>query len=256
MTIKGIIRSTEIIAFIALFGLVTAFGFSNSQTVRVFMIGDSTMAERQDLNENPERGWGQKLSQYFEPAVAIHNHAVNGRSTRSFIDEGRWKVVLDSLMPGDYLVIQFAHNDQKDKDPTRFTNPYTTYRKNLLHFVEGARAKGATPILVSPVVRRKFNDEGVLRDTHGAYPFVMRAVAREYDVTFIDLQLRSEELVTELGPEKSKELYVWVEPGEFEKFPDGREDDTHFGERGASEISRLFVEELGKSDLDLKNYIN
>ena len=206
------------------------------------MIGDSTMSVKPDTTVNPERGWGQMLPNYFKPSVQIHNHAVNGRSTRSFIDEGRWKTVLDALEKGDYLVIQFAHNDQKIHDPKRYTNPYTAYRRNLTRFVEEARAKGAVPILVSPVVRRKFNDDGVLTDTHGPYPLVMRGVAQEHEVPFVDMQQMSEDLVVSLGPERSKELYLWISAGTHDMYPDGKEDDTHFSENGATVMAGLFVD--------------
>src|SRR5215207_15654 len=120
----------------------------------VFLVGDSTMADKPDPARNPERGWGQLLPRFLDSGVVVRNHAVNGRSTRSFLDEGRWDSVVAVLRPGDVVVVQFGHNDQKIEDPKRFTNPYTAYRRNLARFVADARARGATPVLCSSIVRR------------------------------------------------------------------------------------------------------
>ncbi len=199
------------------------------------------MSDKPNPDSNPERGWGQMLPHFFNEPVTIRNHAVNGRSTKSFIHEGRWKTVLEELKPGDYVFIQFGHNDQKLADSTRYTNPYTGYRRNLIKYINETREKGAIPVLFSPIVRRNFNDNGVLEDTHGAYPLVMRDVADELDVTFIDLQLKSEDLVLSLGVEGSKMLYLWIEPGKYEMYPDGKQDNTHFTGKGATEMARLAV---------------
>jgi lysophospholipase L1-like esterase len=205
----------------------------------VFLIGDSTMAERTDVDRNPERGWGQMLSRFLDGGVVVRDLAVNGRSTKSFIDEGKWDAVRAQLGRGDYLVIQFGHNDEKSEDPARFTNPYTGYRRNLERFVTEARAAGAAPIIFSPIVRRNFNEHGVLVDTHGAYPLVARDVARDMSVPFVDLQLMTEDLVLRAGPDSSKALYVWVPAGAWAKYPEGRQDDTHLTERGALAVARL-----------------
>ena len=130
-------------------------GFQPKQSVNIFMIGDSTMANKLTAKE-PERGWGQMFPLFFSEEVKIHNHAQNGRSTKSFIGEGRWKVVLDSLKPGDYVIIQFGHNDQKE-DSTRHTDPFKTFRANLEKYINETRAKGAFPILCTSIVRRKFD---------------------------------------------------------------------------------------------------
>ncbi|MGZ9121401.1 MAG: rhamnogalacturonan acetylesterase [Gemmatirosa sp.] len=202
----------------------------------LWLIGDSTMAERADTTRTPERGWGQALPRFLDTAaVAVRNHAANGRSTRSFLAEGRWDSVRTRLRPGDVVLIQFGHNDQKDQDPARYTNPYSAYRRNLERFVAETRARGATPVVLSSIVRRHFNPGGVLQDTHGAYPWVARAVAREAGVGFVDHQLLTEELVGRAGPERSKSLYVWV--GE-------QRDDTHLSAAGADSVARLAAREL------------
>ena len=225
-----ILRSIVLLAAAAL-----PAGFAPPARLTVFLIGDSTMADRPDPEHDPERGWGQALPRFLDGAVAVENHARNGRSTRSFIGEGRWDSVRTRLKPGDYVLIQFGHNDQKVEDSTRYTNPYTAYRRNLERFVAESRARGATPIVLSSIVRRRFGAGGALQDTHGAYPWVARTVAREAGVGFVDLQLLTEELVQRAGPERSKALYVWV--GE-------RHDDTHLSPAGADSVARLAAREL------------
>lgn len=225
------------------------------ERVTIHMIGDSTMADKPDSEKNPERGWGQVLPSFFTDRVAVKNHAVNGRSTKSFLREGRWDSVLVQLKKGDYVFIQFGHNDAKITDSTRYTNPYTGYRRNLIRYVSESRSKGAKPVLFSPIVRRKFNENGTLEDGHGAYPFVMREVARELDVPFVDMQLMSEDLVLSLGPEKSKELYLWVGPGVYEMYPEGKQDNTHFTEKGALEMAGLAVEGLKELNVDIVKYL-
>lgn len=236
--------------------LLPAFVASGSGTrIAIHLIGDSTMADKPDPDKNPERGWGQMLPSFFTDRVAVRNHAVNGRSTKSFIREGRWDSVRVQLRKGDYVFIQFGHNDAKITDSTRYTNPYTGYRRNLIRYVRESRSRGAKPVLFSPIVRRKFNENGTLEDAHGAYPFVMREVARELDVPFVDMQLMSEDLVLALGPERSKELYLWVNPGEYEMYPEGKQDNTHFTEKGAIEMARLAVGGLKEMKLDIVKYL-
>ena len=228
---------------------------STDTDITIHLIGDSTMANKSEPENNPERGWGQVLQQFFNEHVTIKNYARNGRSTKSFIGEGRWDEVLANLKSGDYVFIQFGHNDQKFKDPNRYTNPFTGYRANLIRYIKETRSKGAKPVLFSSIVRRKFNEHGTLIDTHGEYPFVVRDVAREYDVPFVDLQFKSENLVLGLGEEKSKEIYLWVEPGVYPKCPDGKQDNTHFSEKGAIEMARLAVEGIRELNLDLSDKI-
>jgi lysophospholipase L1-like esterase len=227
---------------------VALAGFAPAQRrITLYLIGDSTMADKPDPEHNPERGWGQALPQFLDAGAVVQNHAVNGRSTKSFIAEGRWDSVRTRLRAGDYVLIQFGHNDQKVEDSTRYTNPYTGYRRNLERFVAESRAKGATPIVLSSIVRRKFNASGVLEDTHGVYPWVARTVARETGAPFVDLQLLTEDLVVRAGPVQSKRLYVWVEQGQYPAFPQARQDDTHLSPAGATEVARLAALALRQS---------
>jgi lysophospholipase L1-like esterase len=227
--------------------LLLSFVAPKKNTVSVFLIGDSTMAEKQP-DKFPEIGWGMKLQPFFAENVVVKNYAVNGRSTKSFITEGRWQKVLDELKKGDYVFIQFGHNDQKVTDSTRYTNPYTAYRTNLIRYVTESRSKGGIPVLLTPVVRRDFNEQGTLLDTHGAYPEVMRSVAKELKVQLIDLQLKTEELVISYGPEKSKELYLWVGAGD-KNYPDGKQDNTHFSPKGAEAVARIVAGEIKRQGI-------
>ncbi len=237
---------------ILILSLFLAACSGEQKPIDVYMIGDSTMSNKK-AEVYPETGWGQVFDQFFDEQVAVHNHAVNGRSTKSFITEGRWQTVLDSLKAGDYVFIQFGHNDQKHKDSTRYTEPYGTYSQNLEKYVRESRDKGATPILLTSIVRRKFDESGQLIDTHGEYPEAMRQVAARLDVPLIDLQQITAALVQEMGDESSKELYLWTEP--TDRYPEGRQDDTHLRVVGALTVAGLVVEELTKLPLDIAEYI-
>lgn len=210
----------------------------------LYLIGDSTMADKPDPERNPERGWGQALPALVGRSVTVKNHAVNGRSTKSFIDQGRWDSVRTVLKRGDYVFIQFGHNDQKTEDSSRYTAPFTAYRRNLERFVRETRAAGAVPVLFTSIVRRQFNEHGTLVDTHGLYPLVVRDVARDLEVPMIDLQLLTEELVQRMGPDSSKALYVFTRQGQFPAFPAAREDNTHLSPRGAQEVATLALTAL------------
>lgn len=214
------------------------------QKTSVYTIGDSTMADKVKPEENPEHGWGQMLPLFFNSNVIIENRAVNGRSTRSFIDEKKWEAVYKILKPGDYVFIQFGHNDGKIADSARYTNPNTAYRHNLIRFVNESREKGAIPILFSPIARRNFNQNGVLVGTHGDYPLATRLVAQELKVPFVDLEYYSEQLEISYGPEKSKALHLHFKKGEIPYYPEGKSDDTHLSRKGALAIAGLAVEQI------------
>lgn len=221
----------------------------------IFMIGDSTMSNKPLFPPQPERGWGQLLPLYFTDSVHIHNLAMNGRSSKSFRSEGRWKPVMELIRPGDYVIIQFSHNDQKDKDPRRFTEAFGSFKENLARYVQETREKQGRPILATPIVRRKFNGTGELNDTHGDYAVAIRQVAKDLNVPLLDLQKRSAELIEALGPDRSKMLFMWFDPGEFEKLPQGRKDDTHLNAFGASRICDLATDELRTASPDLAQWL-
>jgi len=218
-------------------------GFTDQQPeVTVYGVGDSTMADKPTDTDNPERGWGQLLPEFLPKGMVMDNHALNGRSSKSFIDEGCWDAVMKTMKPGDWVIIQFGHNDQKFKDPARYTNPYSGYRANLAKMVADARDRGAHPVLASSIVRRNFNEYGTLEDTHGAYPFVMRQLALELGVPFVDLQLMTEDWIRGHGPEDSKRFFVWAEPGEYLSLPEGKQDNTHLNDAGARKVAGMFWE--------------
>ena len=235
--------------------ILFSVNISAQEKPTIYLIGDSTMSDKKDPEQNPENGWGQMLPGLMTSDITIENHAVNGRSSKSFIDEGRWEAVLEKLNPGDYLFIQFGHNDQKIQAPTRYTNPFTGYRYNLERFVKEAREKGAKPFLFSSIVRRNFNEEGVLVDTHGDYPLVVRMVAKDMDVPFVDLQWLTELLEVAYGPEKSKKLHLHFEKGENEYFPEGKEDDTHLSKKGANLVASLALQGIAEIKPYFKEYI-
>ena len=153
----------------------------------IHLMGDSTMAEKDLTGGNPERGWGMMFPNFLDDSVRVINHAQNGRSTKSFIDRGLWDKVQGALQPGDYVFIQFGHNDAKESDPERYAAPFGAYQENLRTFIEGARAAGATPVLLTPVARRWFKADGLDRNCHTDYPDAMKQVAREKDVPLLDI---------------------------------------------------------------------
>ena len=222
----------------------------------IFLIGDSTMANKPLIPENPERGWGQMLPPYFKAGVRVENHAMNGRSSKSFRDEGRWQAVENLLKPGDWVVIQFGHNDEKDKDATRYSAPFGGFKTNLAQYVLAARAHGANPVLATPTARRKFDESGKLLDTHGDYVKAVREVAAEQGVPLIDLNQRSDELLRREGPELSKKIYIWVTAEEYPALPKGRQDDTHFCAYGASRMCDLAVDEIKANVPQLARFLN
>jgi lysophospholipase L1-like esterase len=226
----------------------------NENQSRLFLIGDSTMSNK-PLADNPERGWGQVFPMFFRHNVMIENYARNGRSTKSFINEGRWQTVLDRLRPGDYVFIQFGHNDEKKEDPKRYAAPQTDYRNNLLKFIRETRGKQAFPVLLTPVSRRKFGADGKSVETHPEYSDVVRSLATEGHVPLIDLDMKSRALLDSLGPEASKSLYLWIQPGLYKSLPNGKQDNTHFTFAGAKKIAGLVVEGMRELQLPIDSML-
>lgn len=226
-----------------------------AQKPTIYGIGDSTMADKIKPEENPERGWGQLFPTFLTDGIKFDNRAVNGRSTRSFINEKRWNAIYKELKKGDYVFIEFGHNDAKEKDSARYTNPHTAYRHNLIRFVTETREKGATPILFSSITRRNFNENGVLIATHGDYTLETRLVAQEYNVPFIDMEYYTELLEQSYGVEKSKKLHLHFKAGEIKYYKEDKADDTHLSVEGATAVAKIAAEELKKTKLDLVKYL-
>lgn len=193
------------------------------------------MANKTTPEDHPaERGWGMMLPEYFNSKVKIDNHAVNGRSTKSFCTEGRWAKVYKQIKHGDYVFIQFGHNDQKT-DTLLHTDPETSYKANLARYIAETRERAGTPVLFTSIVRRTFNADGTLRDTHGRYIEAMRQVATQLGVVCVDLNAATKTLIENMGDEPSKALYMWV---------DDRKDNTHLNEKGARTVAGLVADSI------------
>ena len=248
------------------------------KTTTIFVIGDSTAANKDTTGGKVERGWGMMLQNCFDADyIVVDNHAVNGRSSKSFLDEGRWDKVLSKIRPGDYVIIQFGHNDEKAQ-PERHTDPGSTFDENLARYVRETREHGGIPVLMNPVVRRNFlvkapviaDDEqlrtstfsdGVkmvegdtLIDTHGLYRVAPRNVARLMNCHFIDANQITHDLEQGLGREASKKLHMWFRPGEEPSVPQGKQDNTHYNIYGAQVVADLLADALCEEIPLLKAY--
>jgi lysophospholipase L1-like esterase len=232
-----------------LFGLCA---WTPQEPVRILLAGDSTMADK-PIIDSPERGWGQSFRYLLDGGADLLNFARNGRSTKSFVDQGLWNTLLAWVRPGDYVLVQFGHNDQKVTDSTRYADPHGAYKVNLQRFVRDVRARGGVPVLITPVNRRAFNTYGLLVDKHGEYPGVVREVARGEGVPLIDLHASSKTLFEGLGPEGTKSLFLWTRAGEFGPGSKPKEDNTHFTQRGALAVAGLVangIRQLGLPPAD------
>ena len=226
---------------------------SQNNKITLFLAGDSTIAEKNE-KKRPETGWGEKIGFYFKENVLISNHARNGRSTRTFLSEGRWQAIMDSVKPGDYVFIQFGHNDQSRHKVDRYTPP-KEYKNNLRRFIDETRAKKANPVIVTPVMRRRFTEEGKFYDVHGVYPDLAEQVAKEKNAPMLNLTSASQKLYEKLGPEGTIPLFLHLTPGESANYPDGKVDNTHFNDHGAKVIAGLVADLIKKSNLELKKYL-
>ena len=253
------------------------FSFSNEKKTTIFIIGDSTAAKKDLSTGSPERGWGMALQDYFTDPVVVDNHAVNGRSSLSFYNEGRWAKVLEKLQPGDYVIIQFGHNDEKPS-VDRHTEAHSTFQWMLERYVRETREKGGIPILMNCVVRRNYTlkvdgkaeDEALrnttfkdapktiegdtLVDTHGFYRIAPRLVAERMHVHYIDANKITYDLETALGKEGSKKLHMWYKPGEHPALPKGRQDNTHYNEWGAHQVAGRLADALCQEIPVLQKY--
>ena len=222
--------------------------------VTLYLAGDSTMAQKL-AGRRPETGWGEKLQQYFDiDQVRVENYARNGRSTRTFISEGRWQAIVDRLRPGDYVFVQFGHNDESPDKVDRYTPP-DDFRRNLARFVTDVHHRKATPVLLTPVQRRKFDAAGNLVDTHGQYSDLVRAVAAELHVPLIDLQQRSGEILARYGADGSRQLFLQLAPAENPNYPQGVQDNTHFSPLGAELVARAAAEGIAALDMPLAKLV-
>jgi len=209
----------------------------------IHMAGDSTMAIK-DVKDYPETGWGVPFSIFFDDTIAVENYAQNGRSTRTFIELGLWQSILDNLQPGDYVIIEFGHNDEADYKPDRYTTP-EQYKANLTRFITETRQKGATPILLTPITRRNFDEDGVIRETHAYTPLCIE-VAEETGVEFFDMDALTRAYFQAMGDRYSAVRFMHIPPDTHPNYPNGVRDNTHLNHLGAREVAQLFLAELKK----------
>lgn len=230
-----------------------SFAFPSKKKIKIFLAGDSTIAIK-ETKAYPETGWGMPFIHFWDTSVTIVNRAKNGRSTKTFLSEGLWKSIYDEAGEGDYVIIQFGHNDESVTKMERYATP-DTFKMNLTRFVQETRAKKATPVLLTPVSRRKFDKDGIAIQTHEQYSALVREVAKEQAVTFIDLDEKSRALYQQFGPENSKLLFLQLKAGEHPNYPDGKDDNTHFNELGARLIAQLVLTELKTLNPELNERI-
>ena len=229
------------IFFILLAFTTMSFSFS-TKPITIYMIGDSTMSIKAS-RAYPETGWGMPFAGFFDSTVKVDNRAKNGRSTRTFISENLWQPVFDNLNEGDYVFIQFGHNDESKEKTERYTTP-DQYKENLTRFVKETRSKKAIPVLLTPVSRRRFDKEGNALETHAAYSPLVKEVAKALNVLFIDLDTKSKDLYQQMGVENSRLLFLQLKPGEHPNYPGGKDDNTHFNELGARLIAQIVLAEV------------
>lgn len=220
--------------------------------ITLWLIGDSTMSIKQ-AKAFPETGWGMPFVYFWDSTVAVQNLAQNGRSTRTFMEENRWQPAVDKMQEGDFVFIQFGHNDEV---PTKAS--YTTeaeFKANLIKYIIDTKSKKAIPVLLTPVARRKFDASGKIEGTHERYSGIVRQTAKEQNVLLIDLDKKSQALLQEWGEAKSALLFNHLVPGEHPNYPEGKEDNTHFNEMGARVMAQLVLKEIKDQKLELVNRI-
>lgn len=220
----------------------------------IYLAGDSTVQTFEEYWK-PEAGWGQMIGHFFTDDVRISNHAIGGRSSKTFLTEGRLQNIIEEMRPGDFLLIQFGHNDATISVPERYTT-IPEYKDYLKVYVNEARKAGADPILVTPVGRRIFDEAaGVFQMSFPEYVRGMKEVADELEVLLIDLNALSLNYYNEIGLEATRSVFLHVEPGIYEAFPDGKADDTHFQEHGAMHIARLVAGAVQQLPLPISEYV-
>ncbi|NYI03941.1 GDSL-type esterase/lipase family protein [Allostreptomyces psammosilenae] len=223
--------------------------------ITVYLAGDSTV-QTYDPYWAPQAGWGQMLDRYLTDDVTVENHAIGGRSSRSFVEQGRLDAILDEIQPGDYLFVQFGHNDASVNIPERYTSPedYKEYLRD--DYIAGARERGAIPVIVTPVSRRSFNAEtGRFNVSFPTYVQAATEVAAEENVPLVDLSASSRAYLDGIGPEEAKSVFLHVPAGVYPNRPNGTVDDTHFQEYGAIQMARLVAQDVSGLDTPLARHV-
>jgi lysophospholipase L1-like esterase len=235
--------------------LLVAFTTPPKKKIKIYLIGDSTMCTY-GPERSPLTGWGMPFVNFFDSSVTIDNRARGGRSTRTFISENRWKPIADSLQEGDYVLIQFGHNDEakEERYKDRYT-PVPDYKLNLARFITETRAKKAIPVLITPVSRMRFNKEGKAEETHQEYSAAVWEVAKEYRAPLIDLDAMSRELLQQFGAANAKLLFMQLDSLEHPNYPSGLKDNTHFNEYGARRMAELVLAGIKRLQLELNDRV-
>lgn len=214
----------------------------------IFWAADSTV-QTNDITTYPQTGIGQVFSLYLREGYSVVNHAKNGRSTKSFMEEGRLSAIDEKIAEGDFLFIQFGHNDEKIHDPARYTEPFSSYKENLKTFIETARKHGAYPVLITPLERRCFEENGCLgKGEHEDYVQGMKQTAQETQTPLVDLYTMSREALQRAGEVETRKWYMNLEPGKYKSCPEGKTDNTHLKYEGAVIYAGLIAEGLKKLD--------
>jgi lysophospholipase L1-like esterase len=216
----------------------------------IYLAGNSTVT---DQEEEPWASWGQMFPRFLKPEVVVANYAESGESLLSFKGEKRLQKILSLIKPGDFLMIEFAHNDQKPGGS--HVDPFTTYREELKFFIREVRNKGANPVLVTSMHRRKFDENGKIINTLEDFPEAMRQTAKEENVPLIDLNAMSKILYEALGPENSKKAFVHYPANSFPGQVNALADDTHFNPYGAYELARCVVESIKQQIPELSKFL-
>lgn len=227
---------------IIVFMILTVSFVSRQEKLKIFLAGDSTMSVKA-VSAYPETGWGMPFTHFWNQDVEVVNKAKNGRSTKTFQSEGIWQTILEEGKSGDYVFIQFGHNDEVITKVGSYTTP-TEYSGNLSRFVNQVRDKNMIPILMTPVSRRKFDEKGNAQMTHEEYSQLVRIVAQKDSVTLIDMDQLTMKLYQDFGPVHSKLLFLQLKPGEHPNYPEGKEDNTHFNELGARLVAEIVLKEI------------
>ncbi len=216
----------------------------------VFLCGNSTVV---DQDNEPWASWGQMITAFFDDRICFANYAESGESANSFIAAGRLKKIMTQIKPGDYVLVEFGHNDQKQKGEGK--GAYLSYWKSLTEFIDQARAKQAIPVLITPTQRRSFGEDDRIKDTHEDYPQAMRDLAREKQVPLIDLHQMTRVLYEALGTEGSKKAFVHYPAGSFPGQFQALADNTHFNPYGAYQIAKCVIMGMKNQDLPLVEFL-
>lgn len=236
-------------AFAALLAPLPAFATQPGDTI---LIASDSTASTYKGDRYPQTGWGQMLSCGLSPDIRVSNHAIGGRSTRTFRSEGRWERLLGEITPGDTVLIQFGHNDATRAKPERWAPAATDYRDNLLRFIWDVRTAGGTPVLVTPVARRSFGADGKAKADFADYSAVMRDLSAGTHTPLIDLESLSRAWVDRAGEAASKAYYLHYTPQDHAPgFPKGIADNTHFSELGARNVANLVAGGLKALNLSI-----